>query len=152
MALTHWPFYYGRTSLFRQWYTCVYLSALILALQQKSPLCLSKVSSWICMWGSELKLGGSRGDQLLEAVKIQWAPWKRFSPRHPALIPVLCSAQVCEGNEWAQIPSKRKPHQGRLTRFCCSLTLAAKASFYTITEILLKDAYVYILTSRPRLL
>lgn len=50
-----WPFRIWHNIIIPlQWYTCVYLSALILA-QQKSPfIAIEKVSSWICMWGSEL--------------------------------------------------------------------------------------------------
>lgn len=87
-----------------------------------------------------------QGSQLLGSKDPSGRRGSASAPdEHPALNSCPVWRSGLWGNEWAQIPLQRESHhQGRLTRFCCSLHWLQKASFYTITEILLKDACLHL--------
>lgn len=97
------------------------------------------------MWGSELAwwllqepLLSSKdpSGSCIKTLQPWWAPC-------PYSCPSVNGHQVCWDRPSSEIPSKKAWHRGRLTRFCCSLHWLWKASFYTITEILLKKMHMF---------
>lgn len=126
-----WPFCIWQNIIIpRQWYTCVYLSALILA-QQKSPFtAIEKVSSWICMWGSELAWWLHRGANSW-AVKIRVGTVEALQPLMSTLPLFLSCVTLRSVREWmsSNPPPKRKPPSGPANTFLLFPSLAAKSKF-----------------------
>lgn len=138
-SLTHTSlFAYGITLLFHSSDKPVYLSALILA-QQKSPfIAIDKVSSWICMWGSE-PAGGSTGLPMGPhlstswVVKIQMGTVEELQSLMSTLPLFLSYVMLRYMKEWmsSNPPQKRKPPSGLANTFLLSPPLAVKSKFYT---------------------